>query len=76
MGRARPRCLPGFIASALSRRLTYGYHGLVHRAGALFNEADFIGDENAIVDFKYSASPKITWWFDHHLSAFLTPRGP
>ena len=29
--------------------------------------------ENAIVDFKYSASPKVTWWFDHHLSAFLTP---
>ena len=20
-----------------------------------------------------SASPRITWWFDHHLSAFLTP---
>jgi hypothetical protein len=51
----------------------YEFHGLVHRAGALFNEADFTGDENAIVDFKYSASPRITWWFDHHLSAFLTP---
>jgi hypothetical protein len=24
------------------------------------------------VDFKYSASPKVTWWFDHHQSAFLT----
>jgi hypothetical protein len=45
----------------------------VHRAGALFNEKDFTGDENAIVDFKYSPSPAITWWFDHHLSAFLTP---
>ncbi len=52
----------------------YEYHGLVHRAGALFDESAFTGDENAIVDFKYSASPKITWWFDHHLSAFLTPR--
>jgi hypothetical protein len=52
---------------------TYEFCGLVHRAGALFNEADFTGDENAIVDFKYSSSPKITWWFDHHLSAFLTP---
>jgi hypothetical protein len=51
----------------------YEYHGLVHRAGALFNESDFTGDENAIVDFKYSPSPRITWWFDHHLSAFLTP---
>jgi hypothetical protein len=52
----------------------YEYHGLVHRAGALFDESEFTGDENAIVDFKYSASPKITWWFDHHLSAFLTPQ--
>jgi hypothetical protein len=52
---------------------SFEYCGLVHRAGALFNEADFTGQENAIVDFKYSASPKITWWFDHHLSAFLTP---
>jgi hypothetical protein len=23
------------------------------------------------VDFKYSSSPKLTWWFDHHQSAFL-----
>src|SRR6185503_7295386 len=33
----------------------------------------FDGDENAIVDFKYSPSEKLTWWFDHHQSAFLTP---
>jgi hypothetical protein len=52
---------------------TFSYHGLVHRAGALFDEKDFIDGENAIVDFKYSASPKVTWWFDHHQSAFLTP---
>ena len=49
------------------------FSGLVHRAGALFDESKFDGDENVIVDFKYSASPKITWWFDHHESAFLTP---
>ena len=51
----------------------FSYHGLVHRAGALFDERDFIDGENAIVDFKYSASPNVTWWFDHHQSAFLTP---
>lgn len=49
------------------------FTGLVHRAGSLFDESKFDGDENAIVDFKYSTSPKITWWFDHHQSAFLTP---
>jgi hypothetical protein len=51
---------------------SYSYRGLVHRAGALFDEAEFGVGENAIVDFKYYASPKLTWWFDHHQSAFLT----
>jgi hypothetical protein len=49
------------------------FQPMMHRAGALFDEDAFDGDENAIVDFKYSASPKLTWWFDHHKSAFLTP---
>ena len=51
----------------------FSYYGLVHRAGALFDEDAFVEGENAIVDFKYSPSPKVTWWFDHHQSAFLTP---
>ena len=76
------KCFDGACSASLFARFhrecitsggDYEYHGLVHRAGALFNEADFTGDENAIVDFKYSPSRKITWWFDHHLSAFLTP---
>jgi hypothetical protein len=50
-----------------------GYTGLLHRPGALFDEEMFDGDENAIVDFKYSRSERLTWWFDHHQSAFLTP---
>jgi hypothetical protein len=75
------KCFDGACSASLFTRFhreciapgsTYEYHGLVHRAGALFDEAHFTGDENAIVDFKYSASPRITWWFDHHQSAFLT----
>ena len=61
-----------FHRECIAQGASYEYHGLVHRAGALFDESEFTGDENAIVDFKYSASPRITWWFDHHLSAFLT----
>ncbi len=49
------------------------YQPVVHRAGALFDDSAFDGDENAIVDFKYSSSPELTWWFDHHKSAFLSP---
>ena len=76
------KCFDGACSAALFTRFyrerirehaQFEYMGLVHRAGALFNEADFTGDENAIVDFKYSSSPRITWWFDHHQSAFLTP---
>ena len=76
------RCFDGACSAALFTRfyrerirddVQFHYGGLLHRAGALFNEDDFTGDENAIVDFKYSPSRKITWWFDHHESAFLTP---
>jgi hypothetical protein len=62
-----------FYAERIRNNCEFAYQGLLHRAGALFNEADFDGDENAIVDFKYSSSPKVTWWFDHHESAFLSP---
>jgi hypothetical protein len=76
------RCFDGACSAALfsrfyreriSSEVEFTFSGLLHRAGALFNEADFTGDQNAIVDFKYSASPKIIWWFDHHESAFLSP---
>ena len=49
------------------------YTGLLHRPGNLFDHSMFDSDENAIVDFKSAASEKLTWWFDHHESAFLTP---
>ncbi len=62
-----------FYRERIRENAEFVYTGLVHRAGALFDESKFDGDENVIVDFKYSASDKITWWFDHHLSAFLTP---
>jgi hypothetical protein len=77
------KCFDGACSASLFTRFhreciaagaSYEYQGLVHRAGALFDESEFNGDENAIVDFKYSPSPRITWWFDHHLSAFLSPQ--
>ena len=75
------KCFDGTASAAVFSRFyrerirpdaKFQFSGLVHRAGALFNESDFDGEENVIVDFKYSPSPKITWWFDHHQSAFLT----
>jgi hypothetical protein len=30
------------------------------------------GDENVILDFRYTATPKLTWYFDHHRTAFAS----
>jgi hypothetical protein len=49
------------------------YTGMAHKASQIFEPELFDGDVNAIVDFKYSTDPRLTWWFDHHQSAFLTP---
>jgi hypothetical protein len=75
------RCFDGAATAAVFTeffRHTYASQaefvttGLAHKASQLFDEALFDGDENAIVDFKYCASPRLTWWFDHHQSAFLS----
>ncbi|HEY8227206.1 MAG TPA: hypothetical protein VIG25_18165 [Pyrinomonadaceae bacterium] len=74
-------CFDGVASAATFTRFYKGVHpeaevnytGLLHRPGNLFDMAMFDSDENAIVDFKYAASEKLTWWFDHHESAFLTP---
>jgi hypothetical protein len=44
--------------------------GVQHKAGDPFAGLAFDGDDNACVDFRYSADPRMTWWFDHHVSAF------
>jgi tRNA threonylcarbamoyladenosine modification (KEOPS) complex Pcc1 subunit len=61
-----------FIAGAVHPDAEFRYTGMAHRASQTFDPALFDGDENAIVDFKYSSNPRLTWWFDHHQSAFLT----
>jgi hypothetical protein len=76
------RCFDGAASAALFSRF-YREHinpkaefrltGMTHRAAKPFEDGIFDSDENAIVDFKYSDSPRVTWWFDHHQSAFLTP---
>lgn len=62
-----------FIEGAFHPGAEFVFTGLAHKASQLFEDDLFDGDENAIVDFKYSNNPRLTWWFDHHQSAFLTP---
>src|ERR1700674_1469859 len=60
-----------FMAGAFHPDAEFAYTGMAHKASQLFEPELFDGDENAIVDFKYSSDPRLTWWFDHHQSAFL-----
>jgi hypothetical protein len=76
------RCFDGAASAAIFSRFyrerinpqcEFRLTGMTHRATRPFEDGVFDGDENAIVDFKYSSSPRLTWWFDHHQSAFLSP---
>jgi hypothetical protein len=62
-----------FMEGVFHPNAEFAYTGMAHKASQLFEPELFDGDENAIVDFKYSSNPRLTWWFDHHQSAFLTP---
>lgn len=75
-------CFDGLASAAVFSRLfktrvfpdaEIEYEGLTHKAGQHIGTDIFGPEENVIVDFKYSASDKLTWWFDHHESAFLSP---
>ena len=62
-----------FHSDVIGTARAYEYRGLAHTSAGPIPDAVFGSQENAIVDFKYSPSPRLTWWFDHHQSAFLTP---
>jgi hypothetical protein len=76
-------CFDGLASAAVFSRLFVAridqaaeidYTGLAHKPHQKFIEEELLdGEQNAIVDFKYSPSPRLTWWFDHHQSAFLSP---
>ena len=76
------QCFDGACSAAVFTRLhrecvggiaDYEYRGLAHQAGGgEIAEDVFAAGQNAVVDFKYSRSARLTWWFDHHQSAFLT----
>jgi len=61
-----------FYQTKIDQSADVSYTPTMHRAGNAFDREQFDGDENAIVDFKYCADDRLTWWFDHHQSAFLS----
>ena len=63
-----------FYQAKINPNAEIAYTPTMHRAGNAFDKEQFDGDENAIVDFKYCPDERLTWWFDHHQSAFLSPQ--
>ncbi len=54
--------------------LSFSYRGMGYGPGSNgVDPAVMTGDDNAILDFRFSPSSKLTWYFDHHVSAFVTP---
>jgi hypothetical protein len=73
-------CFDGCASAALLSRFLEAREGarlgrvdfqpVQHAAGDPFAPDAFDADVNAVVDFRYSPSPRLHWWFDHHQSAF------
>lgn len=62
-----------FVEREGTRLETVRFVPLHHQQGDPFPPDAFDADVNACVDFRYSASPHLHWWFDHHASAFQRP---
>ncbi len=74
-------CFDGAASAALFQRFyqaridaaaRFSFAGKAHSTGPVFDDASFDGDVNVVVDFRYSADPRLEWWFDHHVSACPT----
>jgi hypothetical protein len=50
---------------------TYAFRACDYRPGdSSVPEAALVGEENAILDFRYTVSDRVTYYFDHHATAF------
>ncbi len=73
-------CFDGLASAVMFTRLvrslevgdiTWEYRACGYGSGQLRAEEKILsGDQNAILDYRYTASPKLTWYFDHHKTAF------
>lgn len=72
-------CFDGWVSAALFTHLrrslgpcgSFDYRSLGYgpKLGEL-PKAWLSGDENALLDFRFSKSPRLGWYFDHHATAF------
>jgi hypothetical protein len=69
-GAASAALFQRFYQSRIDAAASFSFAGKAHSTGPVFDDASFDGDVNVVVDFRYSADPRLEWWFDHHVSAF------
>jgi hypothetical protein len=69
-GAASAAVFARFYVEAVDPTAEVAYLGVQHKTGDPFPPGAFDGDVNACVDFRFSPSPRLHWWFDHHVSAF------
>lgn len=72
-GLASAACFSRFFLTKVEPKAEVEYEGLAYRGGNPFYEGLLSGDVNAILDFRYTANPRLDWYFDHHVSAFQEP---
>jgi hypothetical protein len=76
-------CFDGAASAALvgrflreregSRLSRLDHQPVQHHQDDPFPADAFDADLNLVVDFRWSPSPRLHWWFDHHQSAFHRP---
>ncbi len=59
-----------FYRTRRVRDVSIALQGMQHAPGDPFQNQAIDGDDNVCLDFRYCPDPKMTWWFDHHVSAF------
>ena len=61
-----------FLARAVeSNQALFRYRACAYGPGQQHPTPElFDGELNALLDFQYSPTPKLTWYFDHHVTAF------
>jgi hypothetical protein len=72
-GAASAALFARFHQDVIAPRQALALVGMRHRDGDPFADVAIDGDDNACVDFRYCADPRMRWWFDHHKTAFQPP---
>lgn len=67
-GAASAAVFADFYRQTVDRDAVVALQGVQHQQGDPFAGHAIDGDDNACLDFRYN--PRVSWWFDHHVSAF------